>query len=69
MSDPESLSDLYRSMGDDPFMCSMFDCDEPATFFVAAEPCGPTCDHMHGTPSPMCAAHTKGKQIVATTGD
>lgn len=55
----------YRSIGDDPTECSMFDCDEPALYFIAPCPCGPTCDHMHGLPSPMCEGHSAGKVVVA----
>lgn len=64
-----SLPDYYRAIGQNPFECSMYGCDNSAVFFVAAEPCGADCDHMHGLPSPMCEAHSQGVEIVGTTGD
>lgn len=60
---------LAASGGDDPFECSRYGCETPAVFMVAAQPCGPTCDHMHGVPVPMCAEHASGLEVVGTTGD
>jgi hypothetical protein len=67
MSTPQpDLAAYYRSIGDDPTECSMFGCEAPAIYFIAAQPCGPDCDHMHGIPVPMCEQHAVGHEIVGT---